>query len=58
MKKIVWFISFLGLALTLFPSIFVFIGTIEIDINKKLMFLGTLLWFISAPFRMKKKISE
>ena len=55
MKKIVWFISFLGLTLTLFPSIFVFIGAIEIDINKNFMFLGTLLWFLSAPFIMKKR---
>ena len=54
MKLIVKFISYIGLGLTLIPSFFVFTGNLSLDPNKILMFIGTIIWFISAPSWMNK----
>ncbi len=43
-------LSYLGLALTLVPSLLVFYGLIELIAYKWLMLAGTLLWFVTAPF--------
>lgn len=58
MKTSLKLISFIGLGLTLLPSFFVFFGVIELDTNKNLMILGTVLWFITAPFWMNKRVQE
>ena len=55
MKTTLKLISLIGLVLTLSPSILVFSGSISIDMNKWLMILGAILWFVSAPFWMNKK---
>ncbi len=55
MKIILKIVSFIGLLLTLFPSFFVFLKTIEFDTHKNLMLLGTVMWFATAPFWMNKK---
>ena len=47
MKKI---ISFVGLGLTLVPAFLVYQGVIDLDTNKNLMLLGTLIWFSTAPY--------
>ena len=54
-KTILKIASFAGLVLTLIPSILVFSQGIDLDSNKNLMLLGTVLWFATSPFWMNKK---
>ncbi len=58
MKMILKIISAIGLILTLAPSFMVFSGAITIDSHKWLMLLGTILWFVTAPFWMNKKAAD
>lgn len=56
MNKTLWLIiSFIGLGLTIIPSVLVFIGVLEMSMNKSLMAVGCLLWFAGAPQWMKIK---
>lgn len=55
MKSLLKIVSLIGLLATVIPSFLVFLGAITLDNNKVLMIIGTLLWFISAPFWMNKK---
>lgn len=48
-------ISMIGLGLTVLPSVFVFAGIISLSTHKQLMFVGTVLWFSTAPFWVGKK---
>jgi hypothetical protein len=54
MKQLVKFISYIGLGLTLIPSFLVFTGNISLDSSKMFMFVGTIIWFVSAPSWMNK----
>ena len=54
MKPIIKTISYLSLGLTLFPSFFVFTGNLSLDSSKMLTFVGTIIWFISAPSWINK----
>lgn len=54
MKTIIKIISFIGLALTLFPSFLVFAGVTTLDTSNVVMFIGSLIWFISAPSWMNQ----
>jgi hypothetical protein len=54
MKLLVKFISYIGLGLTLIPSFLVFTGNVSLDSNKMLMFIGTIIWFVSSPSWMNK----
>ena len=47
-------VSAIGLVLTIVPSFFVLAGSMELDMNKNLMFLGTALWFVTVPFWINK----
>jgi hypothetical protein len=47
-----------GLALTLLPSILTFYGTISLENSKIYMFIGTIIWFVSAPTWMNKSQVE
>lgn len=58
MKNILKVASFLGLALTIVPSLLVFSGVINISSHYKLMAAGFLFWFGTAPFWMKSKSLE
>ena len=58
MKKAAQIISYLCLALTLVPSFLVFMGYISLDMNKNLMLVGTIGWFVTAPFWMNKNEEE
>lgn len=58
MKTILIIISFIGLGLTIIPAILVFSGVIDLYDHKVLMFIGTILWFGTAPFWMGKKDSD
>jgi hypothetical protein len=53
-------LSILGLAAllaTVLPSVLVYFGAIELGTHKTLMVIGMILWFVTAPFFMKKKDS-
>lgn len=55
MRTILIIISFIGLGMTIIPAILVFNGIIDLHQHKVLMFIGTLLWFGTAPFWMGNK---
>jgi hypothetical protein len=42
-------VSWLGLALTLLPSLFVFAGALSLDACKGLVLAGSVLWLANAP---------
>ena len=54
MQLITRIISLSGLVLTLIPSILVYQGEIDLEMNKTLMLIGTLCWFFTAPYWMNK----
>lgn len=58
MKIALKIISYLGLGLTIIPSILVFNGTIEMKTHFILMFIGFILWFSTSPFWMKSEALE
>ena len=58
MKTLLKVISGTGLLLTVVPSFLVFSGTIPWERHALLMLIGTLLWFGTAPFWMKKDEAE
>ncbi len=51
-------ISVVGLGLTVVPAYLVWSQSISWDSHATLMLIGTLLWFGSAPFWMKKDRPE
>jgi len=52
MKIVLKIISYTGLALTLVPSLLHFAGEMSLSMHKTLMFVGTIAWFVTAPFWM------
>ena len=56
MKIILVIVSLIGLVLTLLPSFLVFANAISWDTYLLLMNIGTIMWFVSAPFWMGKKV--
>ena len=53
-------LSFIGLALTIIPSVLVLMGEMDLELNKKLMAAGMVIWFVGAYFwiyRKKKTVS-
>ena len=55
MKPLLKILSFVGLGITVVPSFLVFAGTITWGTHATLMFVGTVLWFGTAPFWMQTK---
>lgn len=53
MKNVLKILSFLGLLLTVTPAFLVFFKVIDKPTHFIIMFIGTVLWFASAPFWMK-----
>ena len=51
-------VSWLGLALTLLPSFFVFSGALPLDRFKAIVLAGSLLWLFTAPFWINRDRSE
>lgn len=58
MKKLASTISVLSLLLTLLPSFFVYLQLIDLETNKILMLIGTLGWFLSAPYWINKAADQ
>ncbi len=50
--------SFIGLCLTVVPSILVLAGVISFEVHAYLMLAGTAVWFATAPFWMQNKPPE
>ncbi len=53
MKPLLQLISWLALAGTILPSIFYFLGSMELDTVKWSMLLATIVWFVTTPFWME-----
>lgn len=54
-KTILKIISYIALLATVLPSILVFTGTFELETHKWIMLIAMVVWFITAPFSVKKK---
>ena len=55
MITILKIISFIGLALTIVPSLLVLGGIIQPSLHKQLMAVGMVLWFAGAYFWINKE---
>lgn len=55
MKNLLIIISILSLVITIVPSFLVLAGMLTLEMNKTLMLIGTIGWFVSAPSWMNKK---
>lgn len=55
MKTILKSISYIALLATVLPSVLVFAGTIELETHKWIMLIAMVVWFITAPFSIKRK---
>jgi hypothetical protein len=58
MKRILKLVSYLGLALSLFPAILFANGAITMETAKSIMIVGMFLWFGTAIFWIKKSSFE
>ncbi len=58
MRTVAIITALIGLALTIVPSFFVFLGNISWGDHAQLMFIGMILWFIFAPIGMKSRKLE
>jgi hypothetical protein len=54
MKSLTIIISMAALGLTVIPSLLFLAGAVELSAVQWTMALGTLVWFLSAPFWMKR----
>jgi uncharacterized membrane protein len=57
MKILLSSFALIGLLATVVPSILVFSGAVEPGTHKTIMVIGMILWFVTAPFFMKRKKS-
>ncbi|MBN2318623.1 MAG: hypothetical protein JXR49_06085 [Acidobacteria bacterium] len=57
MKILLCTLGLIGLLATVLPSVLVCSGTIEPGTHKTIMLIGMILWFVTAPFFMKRKKS-
>ena len=55
MKILLSSIAIIGLLATILPSILVFFSAVEPGTHKTIMAIGMVVWFVTAPFSMKKK---
>ena len=55
MKAILVILSMLALALTVMPSVLVFLQKMSLEEHKQVMVGGMILWFVTAPFWLKEQ---
>ncbi|MFH5833680.1 hypothetical protein ACG2F4_06415 [Halalkalibaculum sp. DA3122] len=55
MRILLIILSLTGLALTLLPSVLVFLQELSLEDHKLYMIFGMVLWFITAPFWVKEQ---
>jgi len=58
MKILLSGIACIGLLATVLPSVLVFSGNMEPSDHKTIMGIGMVLWFVTAPFVMKRKKAQ
>lgn len=58
MKTALRLVSYLGLALSVVPSLLVWAGKIDMSTNYMLLNVGMFLWFGSAVFWIKREKTE
>jgi len=51
-------VSYLALVATIVPSILVFSQKMDSNTNKAIMAVAMVLWFLTAPFWINKKVEE
>lgn len=56
MKTVLKFISFAALLTMLYASISVFRGTMTKETYHVLALVGTIVWFVTVPFWMKRRL--
>jgi hypothetical protein len=54
MKKPLLMVSYLVLACLLTSSLLCARGVIDSEVNRMMLLLGTIIWFVVTPFWMKK----
>ena len=54
MKTFLKSVSYLGLALSIVPSLLVFAGRLSMETNLNLMAVGMVLWFATVVFWIKR----
>ncbi len=55
MKTFLKTLSFIGILMTIVPSILVLKGVMDLETNHVIMAVGMLLWFTATPFWMDKQ---
>ena len=55
MTTLLRIIAYLGLVLTIAPSLLFFVDTLTLDTMKKAMTIGMVLWLCAAPLVQKAK---
>lgn len=58
MKNVLRILSFVGLALMLGASIGYYRGTVAVDQYHVAALIGTVLWFVTVPFWMKRRLHQ
>ena len=58
MKTLLKITSFIGLAVMLGSSLMVFNGAMADSTYHTLSLIGTLLWFVTVPFWMKRRLHQ
>ena len=55
MKQVLMIVSLVALAVLLVAPAGVFLQKMDLDTCKQWMFAATVIWFVTAPFWMKRK---
>ena len=50
-------ISYVALIGTIIPSLLVFFGNLDIEVNKTIMTISMIVWFATAPFWINKNVT-
>jgi hypothetical protein len=58
MKILLIIISSIGLAMSILPSVLVFLGKMDMQTNTTLMTIGMVLWFGTSPFWINSKTDK
>lgn len=58
MKILLILISCIGLAMSILPSVLVFLGKMDMQTNTTLMAIGMVLWFGTSPFWINSKTDK
>ena len=58
MKILLIIISCVGLAMSIVPSVLVFLGKMDMQTNTTLMAFGMVLWFGTSPFWINSKTDK